>query len=285
MTSISGEVEALAETFIEAVRATYPIDVDFGIKDPSQAFALAGLARMTELLAGETRLYLDGQWSIARILGRAIREVWLMTLYLCLAPNDAMQELDAADALHSKGIKKGIVEVNEYLRGAGIGALPEWSADEGEGSPKKLNMRDVAQKVDDLLVAEGRPRGRAKALYEVAYRLESGDDVHPSNFDFFFRYFEPTDAGFKVLSSPDPNGYRTPKPNEELRSDVLGVLDALRYVSRFADPSLFHAVSSSLAMKVSLKVLPLGSDTSEIEPEFFSTDFAKRDQSLQDLDE
>lgn len=256
--SISSETESLVRAVTESTRAAFPTEVPLTDKDASPAFALAGLARMTDVLDAELKLYLGDSWSVARILGRALREIWLFTMYICLSSEEAMNQLERTDARHREGMNRGVQSVNEILRELGADELPSWAVVGEEEPTLRFNVAKLAKRVDQLLTERGRKAGSALTNFELFYRLESGDDVHPSTFDFFFRYMEPTDKALRILATPPPDGFRTARPDQEVSSDALAVADAVRYVSEFASlPNLFDALSAALEERAGIKLAPL----------------------------
>lgn len=129
-------------------------------------FAAAGLMRCCALLRGILTLDEAGMTGLAGILARQHWETWLVSLYVLLGGDDAVQVV-AGDDIHWKRRLSGALKLNQDYH-------PNWP-----GRIEQLNYRVISERVLELLRQHGEPVTAGGVTgYDVTYRVQSLFAVH-----------------------------------------------------------------------------------------------------------
>ncbi len=204
--------------------------------DPSDAFALACIARCADLLEGQVQLCRCGLPSIARILGRTLIEFWLYGQAFVLEGDAAVSKFLREDARHQGTMEHGRRQIWERLESQRDGGIDLRTGFETPDDAERLQLDVLAKRVRTLREDSGFGGGIAEVTYELNYRWDSAHDVHPT-FDLLSRYFRPADDDLvHVATKPtDPAGQDLGESVEaelrddaQLLADLLGVLLSAR---------------------------------------------------------
>ncbi len=134
---------------------------------PPEQFAAAGLMRCCALLKGILVLDEAGMPALARILARQHWETWLVSLYVHLAGDEALQVIASDDIYWKRRLSKALrLERDDYQ--------PDWPR-----RLAKLNYTELHKQVLTLLREREAVDGPAGITsLDVTYRYESLASVH-----------------------------------------------------------------------------------------------------------
>lgn len=246
---ITPRVSRIVRRVVDLVRERLPHRLDStGSQTVDEAFALAGLARMADLLKGSLVLCEQDNWPVASVLGRSLKELWLYTSFLILDGENAIEQLFAEDQDHQHRLEAGRQAVWERLesrRPAGIDPRSGFQADKTRQRP---NLADLAKTVRRLREEQGYGGGIAEVTYEIFYRWDSVYEAHPS-LDLLFRYFDVDGSdAITVVERPKPVASDLNTVQEGLYQDARLVADALGlYLSSRAQIYELERVREELA--------------------------------------
>jgi len=207
--------------------------------------AAAGLARCQALLDGMCILREQGRADVIGLLGRALLEVWLVSLYVLLKGHDddddtALIELGMEHARYcailaerfelDPSIKKAVAEWEEVTS--------DQQTPDGKPISGRPSYESIARQLSELLAqVEPGQRFDVMAVYDRVYRSESTYSAHPS-VGLFVRYikWDSSEQEDEIISNPGP-----PFPRQERLAAMLTTFLAIRVYKAFAvlvDPRL-----------------------------------------------
>jgi len=167
--------------------------------------------RCCVLLKGITTLEAAGLSALAGILARQHWETWLVSLYVLLAGDEALQVVAGDDIYWKRRLSKGLRLEREYH--------PDWA-----GKIAKLNYKALSERVLDLL-REREPVEGPKGVtgYDVTYGYQSLFSLH-ANLATIGGHLVYGDEEWSVaLESPDP-------PSDVAVTPVLHTVHLAQYV-------------------------------------------------------
>ena len=134
---------------------------------PPEQFAAAGLMRCCALLKGILVLAEARMPALASILARQHWEAWLVSLYVLLAGDDALQVIAGDDIYWKRRLSKALrLERDDYQ--------PDWA-----GRLAKLNYKELHDRLLKLLREREAVDGPAGVTgFDVTYGYESLVSVH-----------------------------------------------------------------------------------------------------------
>jgi len=133
---------------------------------PVRQFAAAGLMRCCALLKGILGLEDVGMTALAGILARQHWETWLVSLYVLLAGDEAIQVVAGDDIYWKRRLSGGLRLDREYH--------PDWA-----GKIAKLNYKALSDRVLELLRERESVDGPAGVTgYDVTYSYQSLFSLH-----------------------------------------------------------------------------------------------------------
>lgn len=134
--------------------------------------AAGALARLLGLLDAVVLACDTGQSRIAGVPLRALWETWLVGMYCLLDQENALAVLTASYAFHMQKIDERLQLGGEWLPQAA-----QWLKIGGKTKPAPLNYKELAEKVDALLLA----RGDQAAAVEGYNRLYTGESTYTAH--------------------------------------------------------------------------------------------------------
>lgn len=170
----------------------------------SHSLAACALAHCACLLEGEMLLLENQLWHLAAVLGRTLKETWLYGQYFLLEPEEALAMLDGEHQHHMRRRHAGRVRLRD-LEHLFPGVRSDREPGDEHPSTTQPNLADLALKVEaarerDDGWSEASP-GLARVIYDLHYRSESADSVHPGYF-VFGRYLGSVDGTRTVEREP-----------------------------------------------------------------------------------
>lgn len=128
--------------------------------------AAAGLLHCCLLLRGIRALRMSGVLYAAAALGRQLWETSVVSLHLALRGEAAARDVEADDIYWKRRFPEKLRPEKPYQ--------PDW-----KGTPRRLNMRKLADDIPRLLQAQGEPHNaELPSGYDLIYRVQSLFGVH-----------------------------------------------------------------------------------------------------------